>query len=66
MSANGHSSAAQIRSRLAHLVIDAGGHWLEFAPVCVEQLRKVSSDRSFSCQLPTAPGSPRSAPGKRL
>jgi predicted TIM-barrel fold metal-dependent hydrolase len=46
MSANDHSSAAQIRSRLAHPVIDADGHWLEFAPVFAEQLRKVGGDRA--------------------
>jgi predicted TIM-barrel fold metal-dependent hydrolase len=44
MSAHGRSSAAQIRSRLTHPVIDADGHWLEFAPVFAEQIRKVGGD----------------------
>jgi predicted TIM-barrel fold metal-dependent hydrolase len=44
MSANGHQSPAQIRSRLNHPVIDADGHWLEYAPVFSEQMRKVGGD----------------------
>jgi predicted TIM-barrel fold metal-dependent hydrolase len=46
MSAHGHLTSAQIRSRLTHPVIDADGHWIEFAPVFAEQIRKVGGDRA--------------------
>jgi len=44
VSANGHATPAQIRSRLTHPVIDADGHWLEYGPVFSEQMRKVGGD----------------------
>jgi predicted TIM-barrel fold metal-dependent hydrolase len=44
MSANGHQTAAQIRSRLDHPVIDGDGHWVEFDPVFSERMRKVGGD----------------------
>jgi predicted TIM-barrel fold metal-dependent hydrolase len=44
MSAHGHLTPAQIRSRLTHPIVDADGHWLEFAPVFAEQIRKVGGD----------------------
>src|SRR4029450_11194800 len=44
MSANGHLSAAQIRSSLDHPVIDGDGHWVEFDPVFAERMRKVGGD----------------------
>ena len=44
MSANGHPTPAQIRTKLNHPVIDADGHWLEYGPVFSEQMRKVSGD----------------------
>ena len=46
MSANGHLTAAQIRSRLDHPVIDGDGHWVEFDPVFSERMRKVGGDRA--------------------
>ena len=44
MSANGHPTPAQIRSKLNHPVVDADGHWLEYGPVFSEQMRKVGGD----------------------
>jgi predicted TIM-barrel fold metal-dependent hydrolase len=44
VSANGHPTPAQIRSRLSHPVIDADGHWLEYGPVFSEHMRKVGGD----------------------
>jgi predicted TIM-barrel fold metal-dependent hydrolase len=44
MSSNGHLTAAQIRARVSHPIIDADGHWLEFGPVVREQLRKIGGD----------------------
>src|SRR2546427_11022914 len=46
MSANGHHTAAEIRSRLDHPVIDGDGHWVEFDPVCSERMRKVGGDKA--------------------
>jgi predicted TIM-barrel fold metal-dependent hydrolase len=46
MSANGHSTPAEIRSRLDHPVIDGDGHWVEFDPVFSERMRKVGGDRA--------------------
>ena len=39
-----HLSAAQIKSRLDHPIIDADGHWVEYGPVFTEQLRKVGGE----------------------
>jgi len=44
MSADGHRTPAQIRSRLDHPVIDGDGHWVEFDPVFAERMRKVGGD----------------------
>ena len=41
-----HKSAAEIRSRLNHPIIDADGHWIEFGPVFTEQMRKVGGDKA--------------------
>src|SRR5499426_3087212 len=46
MSANGHLTATQIRSRLDHPVIDGDGHWVEFDPVFSERMRKVGGDKA--------------------
>jgi predicted TIM-barrel fold metal-dependent hydrolase len=46
MSADGHRTPAQIRSRLAHPVIDGDGHWVEFDPVFAERMWKVGGDRA--------------------
>ena len=46
MDGNGHLSAARIRARLSHPVIDADGHWLEYGPVVSDELRRVGGDRA--------------------
>src|SRR2546426_10527970 len=46
MSAEDHHTAAQIRSRLDHPVIDGDGHWVEFDPVFSERMRKVGGDKA--------------------
>ena len=38
------SEAQKIRASLKHPVVDADGHWLEFPPVIVEQLKKIGGD----------------------
>src|SRR5436309_2708375 len=39
-----HKSPEQIRSQLKHPVVDGDGHWLEYAPVFSEKMRKVGGD----------------------
>ena len=46
MSGHEHPSAIKIRSELSHPVVDADGHWLEFGPVIVEQLRRIGGDKA--------------------
>ena len=36
----------RIRSQLSHPVIDGDGHWIEYAPVFAERMRKVAGDKS--------------------
>ena len=46
MSSNGHQTAASLRARLHHPIVDADGHWLEFGPTTREHLRKIGGDRA--------------------
>ncbi|MGE0825398.1 MAG: amidohydrolase family protein [Candidatus Binatia bacterium] len=46
MSSNGHHTAATVRARLRHPIIDADGHWLECGPVVREQLKRIGGDRA--------------------
>ena len=39
-----HLSAAQIKARLDHPIIDADGHWIEYGPVFIEELRRVGGE----------------------
>src|SRR6202521_1237872 len=41
-----HQSPEQIRSQLKHPVVDGDGHWLEYAPVFSEKMRKAAGDKS--------------------
>ncbi|MBV9862658.1 MAG: amidohydrolase family protein [Alphaproteobacteria bacterium] len=41
-----HLSPQQVRSRLKHPVVDGDGHWLEYAPVFSERMRKVGGDKA--------------------
>jgi len=43
-----HLTAAQIKARLDHPIIDADGHWVEYGPVFTEQLRKVGGDQAVA------------------
>ena len=56
MGGEGHSTPAQIRSRLNHPVIDADGHWLEYGPVFSEQMRKVGGDKAADAFLAVGKG----------
>src|SRR6266566_455660 len=41
-----HKSPEQVRSQLKHPVVDGDGHWLEYAPVFSEKMRKAAGDKS--------------------
>jgi predicted TIM-barrel fold metal-dependent hydrolase len=41
-----HRSPAEVRAGLKHPVIDADGHWIEYAPVFAERMRKVAGDKA--------------------
>src|SRR3954467_8018304 len=41
-----HASPAQIRASLSHPIVDGDGHWLEFAPVFSEKMRKACGDKA--------------------
>ena len=44
MQENGHTDARKLHSRLNHPIIDADGHWLEYAPVMREEFRRIGGD----------------------
>jgi len=44
MQTNGHTEARKLRSRLSHPIIDADGHWLEYAPIMREEFRRIGGD----------------------
>jgi hypothetical protein len=44
MLTNGPTEARTLRSRLSHPIIDANGHWLEYAPVISEEFRRIGGD----------------------
>jgi len=44
MSSNGQNEAKKIRASLKHPIIDADGHWAEFAPHMREEFRKIGGD----------------------
>ncbi|MGH7964837.1 MAG: amidohydrolase family protein [Candidatus Binatia bacterium] len=48
MSTNGHLTAAKLRARLAHPIIDADGHWIEFGPYIRQQLKRIGGDRAVT------------------
>jgi predicted TIM-barrel fold metal-dependent hydrolase len=41
-----HRSPAEVRSALAHPIIDADGHWIEYNPVFSEKIRKAMGDKA--------------------
>jgi predicted TIM-barrel fold metal-dependent hydrolase len=44
MPTNGQTEARKLRSRLHHPIVDADGHWLEYAPVMREEFRRIGGD----------------------
>src|SRR5882757_8730423 len=41
-----HKSPEQVRSQLSHPIVDGDGHWLEYAPVFSEKMRKAAGDKA--------------------
>ena len=41
---NDPTDARKLRSRLSHPIIDADGHWLEYAPLMREEFRRIGGD----------------------
>ncbi|MBI2203345.1 MAG: amidohydrolase family protein [Candidatus Rokubacteria bacterium] len=39
-----HPSPEQVRAQLAHPVVDADGHWVEYGPVIAEHLRRIGGN----------------------
>ena len=44
MLTNGHTEARKLHDRLKHPIIDADGHWAEFAPHMREEFRRIGGD----------------------
>jgi predicted TIM-barrel fold metal-dependent hydrolase len=44
MTHNGHLDARTLHARFNHPVIDADGHWLEYAPVMREEFRRIGGE----------------------
>src|SRR5438445_693082 len=44
MLTDGPTDARMLRSRLNHPIIDADGHWLEYAPLVREEFRRIGGD----------------------
>jgi predicted TIM-barrel fold metal-dependent hydrolase len=63
-----HLSPAQVHARLKHPVVDGDGHWLEFAPVFSEKMRKAGGDLAadgFLAALKTTTDALRLTPAER-
>ena len=45
MTDHSHLDARTLHARLAHPVIDADGHWLEYGPVMREEFRRIEQRR---------------------
>src|SRR3989442_12978284 len=44
MSTHAQTDARKLRARLNHPIIDADGHWAEFAPLMREEFRRIGGD----------------------
>src|SRR5439155_16577183 len=44
MLTSAETDARKIRARLSHPIIDADGHWAEFAPLMREEFRRIGGD----------------------
>ena len=44
MSTNGQTEARKLHARFNHPIIDADGHWAEYAPLMREEFRRIGGD----------------------
>jgi predicted TIM-barrel fold metal-dependent hydrolase len=44
MATNGHTEARKLHDRLNHPIVDADGHWAEFAPLMREEFRRIGGE----------------------
>jgi predicted TIM-barrel fold metal-dependent hydrolase len=44
MTINGQTEARKLRARLSHPIVDADGHWIEYAPVMREEFKRIGGD----------------------
>ena len=44
MSTNGQTEARKLHDRFKHPIIDADGHWAEYAPLMREEFRRIGGD----------------------
>jgi predicted TIM-barrel fold metal-dependent hydrolase len=60
MPTNGQTEARKVRSRLSHPIIDADGHWLEYAPLMREEFRRLGGDAAAEALALASQRVPRS------
>src|SRR3989475_580670 len=60
MLTNGQTEARKIHDRLKHPIIDADGHWAEYAPHMREEFRKIGGDTAVEAGPRPAPRTPAS------
>src|SRR5437667_8976678 len=60
MLTNGPTAARKLRSSLNHPIIDADGHWLEYAPVMREEFRRIGGDAAAEALAIASDRIPRS------
>src|SRR2546425_6356155 len=65
MSSNGQNEARKIHDRLKHPIIDADGHWAEFAPHMREEFRRIGGEAAGGAPGP-APARPSQPPPPSL
>src|SRR5258708_25804601 len=68
MSSNGQHEAKKLRAGLKHPIIDADGHWAEFAPHMREEFRRIGGDtaaQALDTATPRLPNSPRMSVSER-
>ena len=61
-----HHTPEEIRKGLTHPVIDGDGHWVEYAPVFAEKIRKVTGDLGANGFLQSQRRGPDALSMKRL
>src|SRR2546429_2670808 len=60
MLSKGQTEARKLRSRLSHPIIDADGHWAEFAPHMREEFRRIGGDTAVEAPHMASARIPRS------